>query len=575
MSAPTQPQVRAGQVWSDCERGRVRVIAVADGYAMLKRRRRNPFLASVDQMQRGEYGWELVEDTPPSSADAVAPAAEPLRYFAYDSDNGDYNEYDTLPEAVSSAQEALDYAGDDGWPDGGPSIVYGAVLGEAREVEGSRRPAGPDDPPDFDFIVEYELTPPPSAFTPKPEARGVVDEAWMQTARELYDRCRLWPESTDDGFMALLELRNHVQSILTAAQQRGQAAEPTGWLHFIEWIYGKRGPTYSHGPTKPALHVERVDPRVRHLVEPTVKSERFVPLFGRAQQQQGQAVCECPHLDMSEPPQHHDPHCPGRKRGQAVAWTEASLRDEAKRRGWYVREGTSVPTVDGDWRHPFSVTAESRDLLELLNSQPMQQGGGEELPVCVCCEDCGTEIEAYCPKCNTAPPSAPVGVEDDDGPGPVQVPGWAWVSVESFDTIAEALRQSAGPHIGAINEGGDAGEDEISEVFDGALNHVKRAVASALAQQPAANPFVGVVCPECNAEYEATARQPAAVDEAMAEGWRVMPFTGSWQACDERWEVYSPDGSGGVVLASEVRSRDVADLLDAIATQHQEPKSHG
>lgn len=34
--------------------------------------------------------------------------------------------------------------------------------------------------------------------------------------------------------------------------------------------------------------------------------------------QQGQAVCECPHQDMNEPPEHHNPHCPGRKQGQAV-----------------------------------------------------------------------------------------------------------------------------------------------------------------------------------------------------------------------------------------------------------------
>ena len=59
MSALTKPQVRAGQVWSDCERGRVRVIAVADGYAMLKRRRRNPFLASVDQINGVVDGEEL------------------------------------------------------------------------------------------------------------------------------------------------------------------------------------------------------------------------------------------------------------------------------------------------------------------------------------------------------------------------------------------------------------------------------------------------------------------------------------------------------------------------------------
>ncbi len=211
MNTPTTA-VRAGQTWTDCERGRVRVIAVADGYAMLKRRHRNPFLASIDQMQRGEYGWELVENTPPSSADAVAPTAEPLRYFAYDSDNGDYNEYDTLAEAVSSAQEALDYAGDDGWPDGGPTIAYGAVLGEAREVEGSRRPAGPDDPPDFDFIVEYELTPPPSTFTQQPEARGVVD-----VTDEMVERGSLALSNALGGNVVCKALRKDVRAILTAA----------------------------------------------------------------------------------------------------------------------------------------------------------------------------------------------------------------------------------------------------------------------------------------------------------------------------------------------------------------------
>ena len=99
-------------------------------------------------------GWNR-RTAPPSAPEGVECA--PIRYFAYDSDCGDYNEFDTLPEAIADAQEALDCAGDDGWPEGGPSIYYGAVLGEAREVEGSRRPAGPGDHPDADFIVEYEL----------------------------------------------------------------------------------------------------------------------------------------------------------------------------------------------------------------------------------------------------------------------------------------------------------------------------------------------------------------------------------------------------------------------------------
>ena len=56
--------VQAGQRWRD-EMGEVRVLAVAEGYAMLKRRRRNPFVASVQQMERGDYGWMPVASNEP------------------------------------------------------------------------------------------------------------------------------------------------------------------------------------------------------------------------------------------------------------------------------------------------------------------------------------------------------------------------------------------------------------------------------------------------------------------------------------------------------------------------------
>lgn len=53
-------QVRAGQRWQD-EFGHARVLAVAEGYAMLRRWRSNPFVASTDQMLRGDYGWRLLD----------------------------------------------------------------------------------------------------------------------------------------------------------------------------------------------------------------------------------------------------------------------------------------------------------------------------------------------------------------------------------------------------------------------------------------------------------------------------------------------------------------------------------
>jgi hypothetical protein len=41
-----------------------------------------------------------------------------------------------------------------------------------------------------------------------------MDAQWLDTARQLYDLCKLWPENTEEGFMALLSLRNHVAELL-------------------------------------------------------------------------------------------------------------------------------------------------------------------------------------------------------------------------------------------------------------------------------------------------------------------------------------------------------------------------
>jgi len=60
-ATPTHPTtVEEGDRWED-EYGSARVLAVRKNWAMLKRRRANPFIASVDQMLRGDYGWRLVE----------------------------------------------------------------------------------------------------------------------------------------------------------------------------------------------------------------------------------------------------------------------------------------------------------------------------------------------------------------------------------------------------------------------------------------------------------------------------------------------------------------------------------
>lgn len=55
------------------------------------------------------------------------------------------------------------------------------------------------------------------------------------------------------------------------------------------------------------------------------------------------------------------------KAGERERLTESRLREIAKELNWYVREGASVPKLDGGWRHPFTVTADSRDLCDLVN----------------------------------------------------------------------------------------------------------------------------------------------------------------------------------------------------------------
>jgi hypothetical protein len=45
-------------------------------------------------------------------------------------------------------------------------------------------------------------------------AQGAEAVAWREEAQKLFTRCKLWPEKSDDGFMALLELRNHFEKLL-------------------------------------------------------------------------------------------------------------------------------------------------------------------------------------------------------------------------------------------------------------------------------------------------------------------------------------------------------------------------
>lgn len=55
--------IKAGQIWHD-NVGNARVLAVAEGYVMLRRRRSNPFIQSAQRMREGKDGWQLSEEAP-------------------------------------------------------------------------------------------------------------------------------------------------------------------------------------------------------------------------------------------------------------------------------------------------------------------------------------------------------------------------------------------------------------------------------------------------------------------------------------------------------------------------------
>ncbi|MBB4863311.1 hypothetical protein HNP46_002158 [Pseudomonas nitritireducens] len=72
---------------------------------------------------------------------------------------------------------------------------------------------------------------------------------------------------------------------------------------------------------------------------------------------------------------------------------------------------------------------------------------------------------------------------------------------------------------------------------------------------------VVAILEELLADAHATVAQAGQVPE----GWRVMRCTSSIQREGDRWEIYDPQGSGGVVSEHDVKDLAVRGLLDAIA----------
>jgi hypothetical protein len=61
-------------------------------------------------------------------------------------------------------------------------------------------------------------------------------------------------------------------------------------------------------------------------------------------------------------------------------WDMKRLLEEAARRGWGARAGTSIPTADGEYKHPIRLSINSDDLLDFvtaLSTPPTKEGQGQ------------------------------------------------------------------------------------------------------------------------------------------------------------------------------------------------------
>lgn len=121
-------------------------------------------------------------------------------------------------------------------------------------------------------------------------------------------------------------------------------------------------------------------------------------------------------------------------------------------------------------------------------------------------------------------------------------------------------------------------ERNVAGMIQGHIERTDALLAAAPQPQPAhtaeAKPIGMVRTLEVLGEHRKVLRailEPAPQPQAEPVAWRVLKFTGSWKSADERWEVYSPDGSGGAVNESDVLDESVRSLLDAMAAAPQPP----
>ena len=190
------------------------------------------------------------------------------------------------------------------------------------------------------------------------------------------------------------------------------------------------------------------------------------------------------------------------QQGQSVAW-----RAEVER----AIDRARVFDDGSDGADSESAQSVVAILTGLLNAQPTQQGGGDACPHCK--GNPGLDCNSFG---RTAPRSAPVGVEDDDG--------------ELVERVARAIATH-----GFGRPWDDFHELYVHDTDKSDLREYARAAIAALAQQP------------------------AAVDDAYRRGF--VDGAKWWE-----WE------KTGATMWQSDQQRAYDKATEKLATQHQEPK---
>lgn len=127
----------------------------------------------------------------------------------------------------------------------------------------------------------------------------------------------------------------------------------------------------------------------------------------------------------------------------------------------------------GGWEDPAQCSAD--DLSRMLREHVEKGDTRDVANFCMMLHQRGEAIAARQPV--GEPVDSYESAYQEVEPPPLVVNAAGFRALESFLTVAEEFRRSTEPYIEAINEGGSAGDDEISEVFDRHLNYAKTAVS--------------------------------------------------------------------------------------------------